>query len=234
MIFNKQKEVKFITKNKFLLNEFPIEKYSNNLPNWFENININANKYTKDTSKKLSSKACSGMLDYFKNVYILRWNFDLEININDNETFNYESINNNMLKSVTWFDKEMYAMHTPIADNKLTLNTLKIETNWKILSEQKGLILFTEPFYDYQRNYRIIPAMIEPKFSNSVIIIIEPLKEKIIFKRGEPALAIIPLENQKITSSLGNKKDWYLIDKNNYEMETNKLYWYEKNRLKNK
>jgi len=228
---NKQKEIKFITNNKFLLNEFPIEKYSKNLPNWYKNIDINVNKYTKNN--KLSSKACSGMLDYFKKVYILRWNFDLEININDDETFNYKTINNNMLKSITWFSKEMYSMHTPIADNKLTLNTLKLETNWKIISHSRGSVLFTEPFFDYQRDYRIIPGIIEPKFSNSVIVIIEPLKEKIILKRGEPALAIIPLENQIITNSLGNKKDLDLIEKNNYEFETNNKYWYEKNRIKN-
>lgn len=232
-MFNK-KIAKFVTNNKFLLEEYPIQKYSKNPPSWFKDVHVNLQEYTKETKHKSTVKACSGIWDFFKNVYILRWNFDLEIDINKDETFNYGEINNDMLKRVTWFQKELYSMHTPIADDHLTKNTIKLEMNWDVVSSQNGKLLFTEPFFDYNRDYRIIPGIVEPKYVPSVNVIIEPLKNKIIIKRGDPALAIIPLDNQKIISSLINKKDADIIMKSNYKQNTLGSHWYEKFRKSDK
>ena len=125
-------------------------------------------------------------------------------------------------------------MHTPIADDDLTKNTIKLETNWDVVSSQNGKLLFTEPFFDYNRDYRIIPGVIEPKYVHAVNVIIEPLKDKIIIKRGEPALAVIPLDNQKIVSSLINRKDNDMIEKANYKQNTLGSHWYEKYRKSDK
>ena len=230
-IFKKQKIVKLITNNKFLLDEYPVQKYSKEIPLWFKDIHVNLHKYTQNTKFKHTVKACSGIWDFFKNVYIIRWNFDLEIDVFKDETFSYSpDLNNNMLRKITWFNKELYAQHTPISKSKLSLNTIKLELNWYITSLQKGKVLFMEPFFDYQRDYRIIPGIVEPKYVNDVNVIIEPLVDKIIIKRGQPALAFIPLENQNIEVSMGNDKDWDSINKNNYKQNTLGISWYEKYR----
>ena len=121
-------------------------------------------------------------------------------------------------------------MHTPISDNYLTSSTIKLETNWDVVSSQDGMLLFTEPFFDYNRDYRIIPGVMEPKYVHEVNIIIEPLKDKIIIKKGEPALAVIPLDNQKIVSGLTNRKDRDMIDRATYKQNTLGSHWYEKYR----
>ena len=168
-IFKKQKIVKLITNNKFLLDEYPVQKYSKEIPLWFKDIHVNLHKYTQNTKFKHTVKACSGIWDFFKNVYIIRWNFDLEIDVFKDETFSYSpDLNNNMLRKITWFNKELYAQHTPISKSKLSLNTIKLELNWYITSLQKGKVLFMEPFFDYQRDYRIIPGIVEPKYVNDV------------------------------------------------------------------
>jgi len=228
-MFNKQ-IAKFVTNNKFLLEEYPIQKYSKNPPSWFKDVHVNLNKYMDEPQFKTTVKACSGIWDFLKNAYILRWNFDLEITINKDGTFNYGDINKDMLKRVTWFGPELFSMHTPIADDDLTKNTIKLEMNWDVVSSQNGKLLFTEPFFDYNRDYRIIPGVVEPKYVHAVNVIIEPLKDKIIIKRGEPALAVIPLDNQKIVSSLINRKDNDMIERANYKQNTLGSHWYEKYR----
>ena len=227
-MFKRNKIVKLVSNNKFLVEEFPIEKYSKEPPKWFKDIHVNLHEYTKNTEHKSTVKACAGIWDFLKNAYIIRWNFDLEINISENEKFDYSPVNNNMLRRITWFDKELYAMHTPISDNKLTLNTIKLELNWSITSQQRGKVLFTEPFFDYNRDYRIIPGIVEPKFVSDVNVIIEPVKEVIEIKRGEPALALIPLDNQKIITAVSTQKELDIIGKSNYKQDTLGSGWYEK------
>lgn len=222
--------VKFVTDNKYLLEEYPLEKYSKNPPQWFKDLHVNLHKYSNNTEFSTTAKGCSGIWDFFKKAYILRYNFDLEITVNKNETFDYTKVNNDMLERITWFSKELYSMHTPIGDNYLTKNTIKLETNWKVTSKGKGSLLFTEPFFDYNRDYRIIPGIVQPKYVSAVNVIIEPLKEKIKIKRGEPALAIIPLDNQKVISSLATKKDIETIGRHNYKQNTLGSAWYEKYR----
>jgi len=229
-MFKRNKTVKLVSSNKFLVEEFPIEKYSKQPPEWFKDIHVNLQEYTQDTEFKSTVKACAGIWDFLKNAYIIRWNFDLEIDVYKDETFNYSKINNDMLKRVTWFNKELYSMHTPIADNKLTLNTIKLELDWAITSQQRGKVLFTEPFFDYNRDYRIIPGIVEPKFVNDVNVIIEPMKEVIKIKRGDPAIALIPLDNQKIITAVSTQKELDIIGKSNYKQNTLGSGWYERYR----
>lgn len=234
-MYKNKKIVKLISNNKFLVDEFTVTKYSKNPPKWFKDIHVNLSKYDNNNTFKTTAKSCPGIWDFFKTAYIIRWNFDLKLNINNDGTYNYyPNKNNNMVKDITFFAPSMYSMHTPIAENELTINTIKIDLNWFITSQTKGKVLITDPFFNYNKDFRIIPGVVEPKYSNGVNVIIEPSSPIINIKRGDPALAIIPLDNQKIITEYGQPKDWKLINKNAYKQDTMESGWYERYRKQDK
>ena len=234
-MLKKKKIVKLISNNKFLVDEFPVEKYSKNPPKWFKDIHVNLSEYADINDWQTTAKGCAGIWDFLKSAYIIRWNFDLKFNIHETETYEYyPRKNKNMVKDITFFSPPMYSIHTPVADNKLTLNTIKIDLNWFITSQTKGKVLMTDPFFNYNKEYKIISGVVEPKYSNGVNVIIEPSSPVINIKRGDPALAVIPLDGQKLVTEYGNSKDWNIVNKNFYKQDTMGSGWYERYRKQDK
>ena len=132
------------------------------------------------------------------------------------------------IRDRTWFDAELYGMHTPINTGMDMM--IKLVTPFKIVPNKSTRVLFTDPFYNYEQKYRIVPGIVDPHYVNDVNIIIEPLVKQIQIKRGDPALLMFSLDNSKIGTRVATNKDNKLIRKNLYKQNTYGLSWYEKHR----
>lgn len=220
-----------VSNNEFLIEEYPLENYSKHLPSWFKDIKVDLSEYKQDHEKgrNHTAKSCSGIWDYFKTGYLLRFNFDITLDIKDNNNFSYYPESHKDRYNMTWFDAELYGMHTPLESQSDLM--IKLETPYKIVSNKSTRVLFTDPFYNYDLTYRIVPGIVDPLYVNDVNIIIEPLAEKIEIKRGDPALLMFSLDNQTIHSRVATDKDNKIIQRNLYKQNTYGLSWYEKYRV---
>ena len=88
--------------------------------------------------------------------------------------------------------------------------------------------MITDPFYNYNMQYRIVPGIVDPYYVNDVNIIMEPLKKKIQIKRGDPALIMFSLDGLPINTRVASNKDNDRINKNLYKQNSIGLSWYEK------
>ena len=219
-----------VSNNQFLIEEYPLEKYSKHLPSWFKDIKVDLSEYKQAHAKgrNHTAKSCSGIWDYFKTGYLLRFNFDITLDIKDNNNFEYYPESHEDRYKMTWFDAELYGMHTPLESQSDLM--IKLETPYKIVSNKSTKVLLTDPFYNYDLSYRIVPGIVDPLYVNDVNIIIEPLTEKIEIKRGDPALVMFSLDNLNIKSRVATKKDNKIIRRNLYKQNTYGLSWYEKHR----
>jgi hypothetical protein len=91
-------------------------------------------------------------------------------------------------------------------------------------------VLITDPFYNYNPQYRIVPGVVDPYLVNDVNIIMEPLQKKIDIKRGDPALVMFSLDGLDIKTRVATIKDNERIQKNLYKQNTMGLSCYEKHR----
>ena len=217
-----------VSNNKYLIEEFPLEKYSKHIPDWYKNIKVDLSNYDKNFKKgeQHTAKSCAGIWDYFKTGYILRFNFDLNIDIKDDHNFDYLPETNSQTFDMSWFNPEMYGNHTPSKSASNT--TIKLNTLYKIVSNKSTKVLITDPFYNYNMQYRIVPGIVDPYYVNDVNIIMEPLKKKIQIKRGDPALIMFSLDGLPINTRVASNKDNDRINKNLYKQNSIGLSWYEK------
>lgn len=217
-----------VSNNKYLIEEFPLEKYSKHIPDWYKNIKVDLSNYDKNFKKgeQHTAKSCAGIWDYFKTGYILRFNFDLNIDIKDDHNFDYLPETNSQTFDMSWFNPEMYGNHTPSKSASNT--TIKLNTLYKIVSNKSTKVLITDPFYNYNMQYRIVPGIVDPYYVNDVNIIMEPLKKKIQIKRGDPALIMFSLDGLPINTRVASNKDNDIINKNLYKQNSIGLSWYEK------
>jgi len=222
-----------VSNNQYLIEEFPIEKYSKHIPDWFKNIHVDLATYDKNITKgqKHTAKSCAGIWDYFKQAYVLRFNYDLKIDILDSNNFDYYPETNSSNFNMSWFNAEMYGMHTPLNNSLDTM--IKLNSLYKIVSNKSTSVLMTDPFYNYNPQYRIVPGIVDPYFVNDVNIIMEPLQKKIDIKRGDPALIMFSLDGLDIRTRVATIKDNKQIQRNLYKQDTLGLSWYEKLRSKN-
>lgn len=230
MSYRQSNNLAVVSNNEFLIEEYPLEKYSKHLPNWFKDMKVDLSEYNKDhdPGRNHTAKSCSGMWDFFKTGYLLRFNFDITLNIQDSKNFDYHPEPHEDRFKMTWFDAELYGMHTPIKTGMDMM--IKLVTPFKIVSNKSTRVLFTDPFYNYEQKYRIVPGIVDPHYVNDVNIIIEPLVKQIQIKRGDPALLMFSLDNSKIGTRVATNKDNKLIRKNLYKQNTYGLSWYEKHR----
>jgi len=54
-----------VSNNQYLIEEFPIDKYSKHIPDWFKNIHVDLATYDKNITKgqEHTAKSCAGIWD---------------------------------------------------------------------------------------------------------------------------------------------------------------------------
>ncbi len=228
--YRQSTDLAVVSNNQYLIEEFPLEKYSKHVPEWFKNIKVDLSEYDKNIKQgeQHTAKSCSGIWDYFKTGYILRFNFDLNINIKDSNNFDYSPQSNSQTFDMAWFNAEMYGNHTPL--ESVSNATIKLNSLYKIVASKSTKVLTTDPFYNYNMQYRIVPGIIDPYYVNDVNILMEPLQNEINIKRGDPALIMFSLDGLDIRTRVATKKDNEKIQRNLFKQKTYGLSWYEKYR----
>lgn len=218
----KKSDIDIVTRNPIIHKEFPVIKYSKLKEEWAKKAPLYLDKVQIQDTKTF--RGCPGINDWYQEMYIVRWNFDLEIHCDkETDTFTWypDVINENTFKKLNWFESNKYGLYTPQQDKKRLNTIIKIDLHWDIVSKDKNAkVLLLDPFYNYNFDYRITPGVMKPKYSTPINIIIEPLVDVIKIKKGEIALGIIPLNNKKLNCSIVNKEHEKIINKAKYYLDT--------------
>lgn len=175
--------------DEYVFNNYPIQKYSKVL-NWYKNI-------PKKINNNSTARTCPGINEYLSTSYAMLWNFDVDININNNN-FIYTPANL-PVKEVSYFSADKYGVHTPL-NNKVSNILIKIDMLWEI--KGKGKLLTIDPFYNYETQYRTVPGIIDPDKTSTISVLLEPLNNNITIKQNTVACLFIPLLDTELNIML--------------------------------
>jgi len=191
--FNKKdKELIFWTTLKGFSEVEPPVPAIKKLPPWFKNMPSVMNKdliHHPGTIKK-----CPGFVDFFKYSYILTLWCDLYIKINDDNSYVMHS-------PEAHFKFEMHFNNQFIDNLPDTANytaVVKGISPWKIKTPKKYSILQLPVFYHFNKNFSILPGVIDTDIHHEVNpqIAFHTIGEFFI-ERGTPLCMFIPFQRKK-------------------------------------
>ena len=224
----KKNIVRFVTDNVGLLETYPIEKYIKSKPEFFKNSPNNINFDGEDVPYR-TGKYCNGFIDLMQHAYLLKWNSDLVLNI-DNKTdkFTYfPNANEHTYKDISWFNSQMYG---DWIDNPKRYSNLvyKIGTHWQMIANQSSRFLLAEPYFDYNQQGKVMEGIVDARYFCDVNVMLETYVKEYKIKRGTNAMLYIPLDNQEVVCDMPTKEDLKQIKKINYNYQTSIYNSYNK------
>lgn len=220
MLNKKDNTVRVVTDNKTILESYPIEKYIKHRPSYFKNAPSKI-QFDDEVVPFKTAKYCDGFSDYFNTAYLLRWNSDLVIDIN-NEDQSYDffpNISENTYRSVGFFNSEMYG-DQHINKKRYTNIIFKISTNWNLIANKPSRFLVMDPYFNYNDQGLVMTGIFDAYRFTQVNVMFESYVKQYVIKRGDPAMVLIPLDNQKLISDYKTEKDIDHINKRAYNYDT--------------
>ena len=194
---------------------FPISKFSEYRPKWWNNIPSSFDVDVPGTlrNKSATIKKCPGITNLFNKGFVIPSHCELSMEIKDNNgqpQFNYEFVEPNSKSKIDLHDQRQYL--GVFDDNYIQA---KIVTPW-LIKEKTGVeFLLIEPtwFMDNPNTYTIPPGILDFKFQNNVNInLFMKFKTcRVDIQPGTPLAQIIPLSDKKI------KLNTHLISEEEYQ-----------------
>jgi hypothetical protein len=197
MIFIKSKKIVLdcFTVNTHAYNLHPIQSAINHYPSWWEKT---PRYFLKDNFIPHSTiKGCTGLIDYYKQGFIMPLWTDISIDIKD--------------KGYRWqcADQQTQIDIHPPQEFDQYINSsdyghIKIGSSWTLKSKSDINWLFTKPYWNFQpiENYSIPVGVLNFKYQHSSNIqLLLSLKEnsQFILKAGTPLVHLIPLTDKKVS-----------------------------------
>ena len=199
----KKNDIDIVFNNKVQLTDN--EVLTQAAPEWFKHMPHNSQPgINQRFLNGKTAKTCPGVWDYFNNTYMLRWWTDISITVDGpNIEINPEEGEHTFVK-VNGFSPDKYGDYVPDMKHK---TLLKFHAPFAMVSKQHSRLLCEDSYYAYNKDYRVVPGIVDPYYSNQVIVMLELYNDNIQITKGDPAMLFVPLDNQKINNRLVTTDD---------------------------
>lgn len=170
------------------------------IPDWFKSIpsKFTAPSQYVDYSEVPTLKSCYGLLEYFKQSFVLPMWSEVVIKTTDTEFF---------WEFTTILDRPV--SHEDIQTNNVFSNIffhLKFIPPWQIRCKDDVKVLFVEPFWNscvdqsFFNSFKVQPGIVNFKFSSSpnVNTFIKKTNNRFKIEHGYPLVQMFPLTEEKV------------------------------------
>jgi len=196
---------------------YKIEKSSKFYPDWWKEMESSIDKtdHYGITIETPTIKRCDGILEYYRNGFILPSWCDMTFKIHDTGDLVYDySDKSSMLV-------QQHSMDSFTADFN-NLKPIKIVSPW-ILKEKTGVnFLLSQPFWNHlnmSKYFIVPPGILNFKYQNqlNINVLFDKQPNQLNVSEGTPLAYIIPLSDKEIVIKT------HLIDRQEFNKEHEKL-----------
>ena len=214
MIFKRNKPItlRCYTHNTVAYNLFPIKKAT--FPTWFKNLPKPNDRTTKDDVTTFNMRLCTGLKGLYQKSFFLPLWSDLELNISEIGTFNYQWQYADLASEVKIHPPEQYSGF--IAPEKV--QHFKLSSPWLLQSSEELTCLVTEPTWELNKfdHISILPGSLDLYYSPAetninMLVKKQTTPTRTVMYAGQPLYHITPLTSKKVILEL------HLITKEKYE-----------------
>lgn len=196
----KQRVFDVFTDKTMVYDNAPLQRADAVYPDWWKKLPLT---YPLDSLTDLpTARTCNGIIDLYRNSYILPMWSDLNIQINPTPESGYRYQFSDQLSTLTHHELEQY----DDAFNCRQSQHIKLYGPWVGLCEIPTRMLWTDPLYNRTELFdiNVLPGVIEhnkvsTQFNVNMLLKRYSDKPTIYrFKQGEPLVMITPLTEDKI------------------------------------
>lgn len=174
-----------------VIDNFPPVLAKKFLPDWYKNLE----QIGQDS--EASIKNCIPVQDMATSGYIIRNSFEFELKAetaNEIESCPFRANNESYIKHHTHYQ-------CPIEIEGIKKDYFKINHGWSIKTPPGYSCLFLQPFYFFNENFQLLPAIVDTDSYNSPVLFPGYLKtNKIVsVQPGDPLMQVIPFKRDNWT-----------------------------------
>jgi hypothetical protein len=182
----------FVTDKRYI-NLSPIEQASKHWPEWFKNA---SNNYVDSKIKQTTLKQCNGILDLYKNSFIMPLWTDFNINAQNGQLSYYAA---DQITSITPHPEEQWKIYADPQQYK----HIKIDSPWLLKTKEAINWVVQKPFWNFklQEPFIIPEGILNFKYQSGTNINMFINMEKnfeTILKFNSPILQLIPLTEKEV------------------------------------
>jgi hypothetical protein len=207
-------EIKFISTNKDVTKFFQPTPAKKVLPEWFTKLDL----YTSDSFNVPTIKSCIPVTDLMTSGYIIFNTYEIDLQQVPTDT-PYPPPNDDVNDYIDWRTaadtfgysavEKHYHAQCPVThtDNRAT-DYFKIKNIWTVKTPPGYSCLFMQPFYHFNKDYKLLPAIVDTDKHDVPISFtgyLTNLNSEITIKPGEPLVQVIPFKRDEWTMSVSEE-----------------------------
>lgn len=216
-------KIKFNIDDQLALKHWPVIPAKDYLPEWYNKLPSAKDGYRFDETSLKSVKACMPVNDFITSGYILRATYEVRVkekivNFTPSMTIITASGFRNEINNPEKTDDQqglhpnnsasIYAEETCPMKNKKFGNYFRFNTEWTIETPPGYSCLVIQPYYFYNPQINILPAIIDTDKFHEKIPVVGYLNnlEEARFTAGDPLLQVIPFKRDSWEAELTSNK----------------------------
>jgi len=198
-------KIEFNTHDKHVLKHFPIKPAKDFLPKWYKGL-------PADLDSVPTIAKCMPVRDMVTAGYIMPMPFEQKCQV-EIDMFGKETVERDYpVELPGQFSAKVNLMthpwtghsheQCPVSMDGVKKNYFKLQVPWQIVTPKGYSCLFIQPFYHFQDNFTVLPAIIDTDTSDMINQNLPCVHKKDQFDilPGDPVVQIIPFKRDEWTS----------------------------------
>lgn len=233
--FKKKNIVRILATDIDYIEQKILTPYKNARPQWFKDTPLIAPKNEITPGHEINYKTfkgCGGIYEYLDDTFLLKWWADININYDDNMYDYHCSLGGKGFtdeKAGSHFESYKYYDHVPTKafDKIVTKTSVKLQVPYFIETNVDNRMMLLNPFYEYNRDWEVVPGMYNAKLVPQLNVMIEPYSKEIKLDRGTGAMQLFFPDADDVIIEMATPKE---ID--NFNSAMNRILKYRTNRYR--
>jgi len=183
----------------------PIKPMSEYLPDWYKKLGKYPNWASKCPVERLLNKqhetikACQPVYDYITSGYVIPWAYETMFKkIKGDDGINYLQYYSAYEQYIGNFE--------PYQFPELNTAFFKVNQPWTIKTPKGYSCLYFQSFYDFEKRYSILPAIVDTDKFHNISLVGYMLQDEFKVMPNEPLICVMPFKRDEFKYELKQLK----------------------------
>lgn len=193
-------KIEFKCSDPSVIEHCPVVPMSESMPKWYKELPKYPEWASKCPMQRLlkqefpTVKACQPVYDYMTSGYMIPWSY---------ETM-FKKVKSNDIYSFEYFSsyKEYIGCFADYQLPELKTTFFKVNQPWTIKTPKGYSCLYFQSFYDFEKRYSILPAIVDTDTQHKISFVGYMLQDEFKVMPNEPMVYVMPFKRDEFKYSI--------------------------------